>query len=56
MTQQTINGPALGLLRVPQHERKNTNDINSPPFVTSINSVQALSAVEGLLGIFLAVR
>jgi hypothetical protein len=48
MTQQTINGPALGLLRVPQHERKNTNDINSPPFV--------LSPVEGLLGIFLAAR
>jgi hypothetical protein len=27
---------------VPQHERKNINDINSPRFV--------LSAVEGLLG------
>jgi hypothetical protein len=32
------------MLRVPQHERKNINDINSPPFV--------LSAVEGLLGFF----
>jgi hypothetical protein len=29
---------------VPQHERKNINDINSPPSV--------LSAVEGLLGVF----
>ena len=54
MAQQTINGSDLGMLRVPQHERKNTNDINSPPFVTSINSVQALRTVEGLLGIFLA--
>ena len=28
------------------------NDTNIPPFVTSINSVQALSTVEGLLGVF----
>jgi hypothetical protein len=28
------------------------NDINIPPFVTSIHSVQALSTVEGLLGVF----
>jgi hypothetical protein len=40
------------MLRVPQHERKKINDINSFPFVTSINSVQALSAVEGLLRVF----
>jgi hypothetical protein len=40
------------MLRVPQHERKNTNDINSPPFVPSSSSGLALSAVEGLLGIF----
>jgi hypothetical protein len=32
------------MLRVPQHERKKINDINSPPFV--------LSAVEGLLAVF----
>ena len=32
------------MLRVPQHERKNINDIDSPPFV--------LSAVEGLIGFF----
>jgi hypothetical protein len=37
---------------VPQHERKKINDISTPPFVTSINSVQALSAVEGLLAVF----
>ena len=42
------------MLRVPQHERKKINDINSFPFVTSINSVQALSAVEGLLRVFSA--
>jgi hypothetical protein len=40
------------MLRGPQHERRNINDINIPPFVTSINSVQALSTVEGLLGVF----
>jgi hypothetical protein len=33
-----------GMLRVPQHERKKINDINSFPFV--------LSAVEGLLRVF----
>jgi hypothetical protein len=32
------------MLRVPQHERKKINDINSFPFV--------LSAVEGLLRVF----
>ena len=32
------------MLRGPQHERRNINDINIPPFV--------LSAVEGLLGVF----
>ena len=32
------------MLRVPQHERKNINDIISPPFV--------LSDGEGLLGVF----
>jgi ABC-type nitrate/sulfonate/bicarbonate transport system substrate-binding protein len=31
------------MLRRPQHERKILNDIKTPPFVTSINSVQALS-------------
>jgi len=36
------------MLREPQHERKILNDIKIPPFVTSINSVQALSPVEGL--------
>ena len=41
-----------GMLRVPQHERKKINAVNSFPFVTSINSVQALSAVEGLLRVF----
>jgi hypothetical protein len=40
------------MLRVPQHERKKINDISSFPFVTSTNSVQALSAVEGLLRVF----
>ena len=38
----------FGMLREPQHERKILNDIITPPFVTSINSVQALSTVEGL--------
>jgi hypothetical protein len=28
---------------------KITSDTNCPPFITSINSVQALSPVEGLL-------
>ena len=32
------------MLRGPQHERRNINDINIPPFV--------LRAVEGLLGVF----
>jgi hypothetical protein len=32
------------MLRGPQHERRNINDINIPPFV--------LSTVEGLLGVF----
>ena len=32
------------MLRVPQHERKKINEINSSPFV--------LSAVEGLLRVF----
>ncbi len=36
------------MLREPQHERKILNHIKTPPFVTSINSVQALSTVEGL--------
>jgi hypothetical protein len=27
---------------------KNINNLNAPPFVTSMNSVQALSLVEGL--------
>jgi hypothetical protein len=36
------------MLRRPQHERKILNDIKTPPFVTSINSVQALRVVEGL--------
>jgi hypothetical protein len=40
------------MLRAPQHERKNINDINSFPFVPSINSGQALSTVEGLLRVF----
>jgi hypothetical protein len=31
------------MLRVPQHERKIFNDTKSPPFATSIDSVQALS-------------
>src|SRR5512144_1428363 len=37
-----------GMLRVPQHERKITNDINSLPFVPSSSSGPALSIVEGL--------
>jgi hypothetical protein len=36
------------MLRDPQHERKINNDINSPPFVPSMDSGRALSAVEGL--------
>ena len=32
------------MLRGPQHERRNIDDINIPPFV--------LSTVEGLLGVF----
>ncbi len=32
------------MLRGPQHERRNINEINIPPFV--------LSTVEGLLGVF----
>ena len=36
------------MLQVPQHERKDINVINAPPFVPSINSGQALSLVEGL--------
>jgi hypothetical protein len=34
------------MLREPQHGRK-INDINSPPFVPSVNSGRALSIVEG---------
>jgi hypothetical protein len=37
-----------GMLRDPQHQRKIIKDINSPPFVPSINSGQTLSPVEGL--------
>jgi hypothetical protein len=41
-----------GMLREPQHERQIINNIKSSPFVTSIDSVQALSRVEGLRKIF----
>jgi hypothetical protein len=44
------------MLRDPQHERKIINDFKSSPFVTSIDSVQALSYVEGLREGFLPGR
>ena len=31
----TKGGKTRGMLRVPQHERKVINEINSPPFVLS---------------------
>ena len=34
------------MLGEPQHERKILNDIKIPPFVPSVNSGRALSAVE----------
>ena len=36
------------MLGEPQHERKILNDIKIPPFVPSVNSGRALSAVERL--------
>jgi hypothetical protein len=42
------------MLRQGSAERKIISDINFPPFVTSINSVQALSTVEGLRNGFAA--
>jgi hypothetical protein len=43
---RSLKGPEC--FEKPQHERKILNHIKTPPFVTSINSVQALGAVEGL--------
>jgi hypothetical protein len=42
------------MLRQDSAEWKIISDINFPPFVTSINSVQALSTVEGLRNGFAA--
>ena len=36
------------MLRDPHHQRKIIKDINSPPFIPSINSGQTLSPVKGL--------
>jgi hypothetical protein len=42
----------FGMLRGPQHERKNISDINQPPIVPSSSSGRALSGVEGLFSGF----